>query len=63
MKEDDIVLKCVVAPTRIGKLFTSGEGHYMVHELLSHGSYKLEEMNGGIFPETWNSVNLRHYFS
>lgn len=63
MKEGDLVLKQVVAPTRIGKLLPSWEGPYRVKEKLQHGAYKLEELSGNPVPRTWNVVNLRHYYS
>lgn len=63
MKEDGLVLKHIVAPTRFGNLFPNREGAYMVGEILSHGTYKLEEINGDLVPKTWNSDNLRHYYS
>jgi hypothetical protein len=46
MKEGDLVLKQVVAPTRIGKLFPNWEWPYRVREKCSHGAYKLEELSG-----------------
>jgi len=52
MKEGDLVLKQVVAPTRIGKLMLNWEGPYRIKEKLSHGAYKLEEMNGDPIPRT-----------
>jgi len=63
MKEGDLVLKQVVAPTRIGKLMPNREGPYRIKEKMSHGAYKLEEMNGDLVPRTWNALNLRHYYS
>jgi hypothetical protein len=63
MKEGDLVLKQVVSPTRIGKLMPNWEGPYKIKDKLSHGAYKLEEMNGDPVPRTWNAVNLRHYFN
>ncbi|XP_039687900.1 uncharacterized protein [Medicago truncatula] len=63
MKEGNLVLKQVVAPTRIGKLLPSWEGPYRVKEKLQHGAYKLEELNGKTVPRTWNAINLRHYYS
>jgi hypothetical protein len=63
MKEGDLVLKQVVAPTRIGKLFPNWEGPYRVREKCSHGAYKLEELSGEAIPRTWNIANLRHYYS
>jgi len=63
MKEGNLVLKQVVAPTRIGKLLPSWEGPYRIKEKLQHGAYKLEELDGTPVPRTWNMANLRHYYS
>jgi len=63
MKEGDLVLKQVVAPTRIGKLLPCWEGPYRIKEKLQHGAYKLEELDGTPAPRTWNMANLCHYYS
>jgi hypothetical protein len=63
MKEGDPVLKQVVAPTRIGKLFPNWEGPYRIRDKCSHGAYKLEELSGEVVPRTRNIANLRHYYS
>jgi hypothetical protein len=63
MKEGDLVLKQVVAPTRIGKLFPNWEVPYRVREKFPHGAYKLEEISGEAVPRTWNIANLRRYYS
>jgi len=52
MKAGDLVLKQVVAPTRIGKLLPSWEGPYRVKEKLQHGAYKLEELDETPLPRT-----------
>jgi len=53
MKEGDLVLKQVVAATRIGKLLPNWEGPYRIKEKFPHGAV----------PRTWNVANLRHYYS
>jgi len=63
MKEGDLALKQVVAPTIIGKLLPNWEGPYRIKEKLQHGAYKLEELDGTPVPRTWNMANLRHYYS
>jgi len=63
MKEGDLILKQVVAPTRVGKLLPSWEGPYRIKEKLQHGAYRLEELDGVPVPRTWNAANLRHYYS
>lgn len=63
MKEGDMVLKHVVVPTKFRKLLFDWEGPYKVCEKLSHGIYRLEELNNNDVPRSWNSVNMRYYYS
>lgn len=59
MKEGDMVLRQVVASTRMGKLLPNWEGPYRIKEKLPQGAYKLEEMDGTQILRTWNVVHLR----
>jgi len=34
-----------------------------VVEVLGNGAYKLETLEGGAIPQTWNGANLKFYFS
>ena len=36
---------------------------FRVIEVLENGTYRLETLEGGIFPQTWNGANLKFYFS
>jgi len=38
-------------------------GPFKVTEVLGNGVYKLETLEGGTIPRTWNAVNLKFYFS
>jgi len=36
---------------------------FRVVEVLENGAYKLETLEGGAIPQTWNVKNLKFYFS
>lgn len=57
------MLKQVVAPTKIGKLFFNWKGPYLNQYKLSWGAYKLESLEGEEVPKFWNIVNSRQYYS
>ena len=38
-------------------------GHFRVTEALENGAYRLETLEGGVIPRTWNTTNLKFYFS
>lgn len=63
MKEGDLVLRKITRPNGTGKFSPNWEGPYRVKENLPTGAYKLEELQGNPAPRTWNSANLRYYFS
>ncbi|XP_016185798.1 uncharacterized protein LOC107627482 [Arachis ipaensis] len=46
-----------------GKLAANWEGPYRVKEVLGNGAYKLERLDGKEMPRTWNSGNLRRFYS
>jgi len=41
----------------------SGLALFRVVEVLGNGAYKLETLEGGAIPRTWNATNLKYYFS
>jgi len=45
------------------KLSTKWTGPFRVTEALSNEAYRLETLEGGTIPRTWNVVNLKFYFS
>jgi len=45
------------------KLSPKWTGPFCVTEALGSGAYKLETMEGGAIPRTWNEANLKFYFS
>lgn len=63
MKEDNLVFRHVKAPILIGKIMLNLKGTYQIRQKLSHGAYKLEELDGQLIRVTWNSMNLRYYYN
>ena len=61
----DLVLKKAefsAAEKRDGKLGANWEGPYKVIQILTPGTYKLEDMQGKVLPHPWNIQHLRKYF-
>ena len=38
-------------------------GPFHVTDALGNGAYRLETLEGGAIPRTWNATNLKFYFS
>ena len=38
-------------------------GPFRITEALGNGAYRLEKLEGGMIPRTWNATNLKFYFS
>jgi len=45
------------------KLSPKWIGPFRVTEVLGNGAYRLETLEGGAIPRTWNAANLKFYFS
>ncbi|XP_068497487.1 uncharacterized protein [Phaseolus vulgaris] len=45
------------------KLSPKWTGPFRVTEVLGNGAYRLETLEGGAIPCTWNAANLKFYFS
>jgi len=45
------------------KLSPKWTGPFRVTEALRNGAYRLEILEGGAIPRTWNATNLKFYFS
>jgi len=45
------------------KLSPKWTGPFRVIEVLGNGAYRLETLEGGIIPRTWNEANLKFYFN
>ena len=61
----DLVLKKAefsIAEKRDGKLGANWEGPYKIIQVLTPGTYKLEDMQGKALPHPWNIQHLRKYY-
>ena len=45
------------------KLSPKWTGPFRIMEALGNGAYRLETLEGGVIPRTWNATNLKFYFS
>jgi len=45
------------------KLSPKWTGPFRIIEEFENGTYKLETLEGGAIPRTWNGANLKFYFS
>jgi len=45
------------------KLSPKWTGPFRVTEALGNGAYRLETLEGGVIPRTWNVTNLKFYIS
>jgi len=62
-KERDLVLRKAGEANINNKLALQWIGPYRIREVLGRGAYKLEALDGGEVPRTWNVANLRFYYS
>ncbi|XP_072080898.1 uncharacterized protein [Arachis hypogaea] len=65
-EENDLVLRRndVGLPTPgEGKLAANWEGPYKIKEVLGNGAYKLERLDGREVSRTWNTANLKKFYS
>jgi len=59
----DLVMRKVHPYQLENKLSPKWTGPFHVVEVLGNGAYKLETLEGGPIPRTWNAANLKFYFS
>ena len=45
------------------KLSPKWTGPFRINEALRNGAYRLETLEGGAIPRTWNATNLKFYLS
>ncbi|XP_072052095.1 uncharacterized protein [Arachis hypogaea] len=63
---NDLVLRRndIGAPTPgEGKLTPNWKGSYKIKATIGRGAYKLKQLNGYEIPRTWNTANLRRYYT
>ncbi|XP_074342683.1 uncharacterized protein LOC141680323 [Apium graveolens] len=64
-KVGDLVLRKVMPNTKIaqhGVLGANWEGPYKVKAILWKGTYRLEDLDGKLIPQAWNTKHLRKYY-
>ena len=59
----DLVMRKVHPYQLENKLSPKWTSPFRVTEALGNGAYRLEALEGGAIPRTWNATNLKFYFS
>jgi len=59
----DLVMRKVHPYQLENKLSPKWTGPFKGTEALGNGAYKLETLEGGAIPRTWNATNLKFYFN
>nr|KYP75181.1 Retrovirus-related Pol polyprotein from transposon 17.6 [Cajanus cajan] len=65
-REGDLVWRAIGEARkdpRQGKLAPNWDGPFRVRHNLNNGAFKLEHLSGEPIPRTWNSTNLKMYYS
>ena len=62
-QEGDLVMRKAHQNEMENKLSPKWTGPYRVVEALENGAYRLETLEGGAIPKTWNAIHLKFYFS
>ena len=62
-QEGDLVMRKAHQNEIENKLSPKWTGLYRVVETLENGAYRLETLEGGAIPRTWNATHLKVYFS
>nr|KYP52363.1 Retrovirus-related Pol polyprotein from transposon 17.6 [Cajanus cajan] len=62
-KQGDLVLKKAQPHQISNKLSPRWIGPYRILQVVGNGAYKLQTLDGGAIPRTWNATNLRFYYS
>ena len=59
----DLVIRKAYPYQLENKLSPKWTSPFKVTEALRNGPYRLETLEGGAIPRTWNATNLKFYFS
>ena len=62
-QEVDLVMRKAHQHEIENKLSPKWTGPFRVVETLENDAYRLETLDGGVIPRTWNATHLKLYFS
>ena len=62
-REGDLVMRKAHQYEMENKLSPKWTGPFRITEALENGAYRLETLEGGAIPRTWNAMHLKLYYS
>jgi len=62
-REGDLVMRIAHQYEMENKLSPKWTGPFRITEALGNGAYRLETLEGGAIPRTWNATHLKLYYS
>ena len=62
-REGDLVMREAHQYEMENKLSPKWTGPFRITEALGNGAYRLETLEGGAIPRTWNATHLKLYYS
>lgn len=60
LKEGELVLRKV--QQKAGKMAKNWEGPFRIEKGLNQGAHRLQDMDGRVYPRSWNADNLRKFY-
>jgi len=62
-RSGDLVMRKAHQYEMQNKLSPKWTGPFRITEVLGNGAYRLETLEGGVIPRTWNATHLKWYYS
>jgi len=62
-RDGDLVMRKAHQHEMENKLSPKWTGPFRITEVLGNGAYRLETLEGGAIPRTWNATHLKFYYS
>jgi len=62
-RDGDLVMRKAHQYEMENKLSPKWTGPFRITEVLGNGTYRLETLEGGAIPRTWNATHLKFYYS
>ena len=62
-RDGDLVMRKAHLYEMQNKLSPKWTGPFRITEALGNGAYRLETLEGGAIPRTWNATHLKFYYS